>query len=125
MSWRVDGLPFQETRSFEGDGAVLPHARSAKLLSEMLRGKRLTVRFNEPQKGRRIERTIPLDGFTKAYAAYRKLHASKPPQPGKLSRQARAGVRMAASNPQCCRNDNEVKTFFTAEAVLFTGEEFR
>jgi hypothetical protein len=103
VSWRVDGLPFVETRSFEGDGAVLPHARSAKLLSELLKGKQLTVRFNEPQKGRRIERSIALDAFPKAYAAYRQLQASKPPQPRKLFQQVRtrcpgAGVA-GAENP--------------------------
>jgi hypothetical protein len=76
VSWRVDTLPFVETWSIAGDGAIVPHARSVKLLSEMLKGKQLTVRFNEPGAGRRIERSIALDGFPKAYAAYQKLWKS-------------------------------------------------
>ena len=77
VSWRVDTRPWVETRSIEGDGAVLPHESSAKLLSEMLNGKRLTVRFNEPTKGRRVERNIALDEFPAAYAAYQGLCKSR------------------------------------------------
>lgn len=70
MSWRVDEHPFVDTLSIEGDGAVLSHSLSAKLILQMLTGTRLQVRFVEYGTGRKIERSFPLNGFWQAYARY-------------------------------------------------------
>jgi invasion protein IalB len=71
--WRVDEHPSRMALSAEGDGAVLTHDSSARLISQMLPGKRLEIRFTESAGGQLVERSFSLKGFPAAYARYREM----------------------------------------------------
>jgi hypothetical protein len=71
--WRVDEHPLRMALSAEGDGAVLTHDSSARLISQMLAGKRLEMRFTESAGGRLVERSFSLKDFPAAYARYREM----------------------------------------------------
>jgi invasion protein IalB len=71
--WRVDEHPLRMALSAEGDGTVLTHDSSIQLISQMLAGKRLEIRFTESAGGQVVERSFSLKGFPAAYARYREM----------------------------------------------------